>query len=137
MFDIKFLREHPDKVKENIKKKFKTDRLKLVDEALDKDKKWRELKGQVDNLRAERNKISKAVGDAKKEGKDTKKLLKEASIIPDKIENLEKKMYSLEEEIASVLSKIPNMMHESVAVGKDDCENVQMRRIGKPREFNF
>ncbi len=137
MFDIKFLRENPQAVKENIKKKFKNDRLKLVDEVLEKDKKWRELKGQVDNLRSERNKISKAVGDAKKEGKDTKKLLKEAGEIPSKIENLEKKMYSLEEEISEILGKIPNMIHESVAIGKDDSENVQMRRIGKPKEFNF
>ncbi|MEK6811644.1 MAG: serine--tRNA ligase [Nanoarchaeota archaeon] len=137
MFDIKFLRENPEAVKENIKKKFKTDRLKLVDETLSKDKEWRELKGQVDNLRASRNKISKEIADAKKAGKDAKKLLKEAGQIPEKIEGLEKKMYSLEEEISVLLSKIPNMMHESVAVGKDDSENVTMRKIGKPREFNF
>ncbi|MEK6836941.1 MAG: serine--tRNA ligase, partial [Nanoarchaeota archaeon] len=96
MFDIKFLRENPEAVKENIKKKFKTDRLKLVDETLSKDKEWRELKGQVDNLRASRNKISKEIADAKKAGKDAKKLLKEAGQIPEKIEGLEKKMYSLE-----------------------------------------
>ena len=137
MFDIKFLRENPDKVKENIKKKFKTDRLKLVDLALEKDKKWRELKGEVDNLRAERNKISKEIADAKKAGKDAKKLLKEAGQIPTKIEGLEKKMYSLEEEISEILSKIPNMMHESVALGKDDSENVTMRKIGKPKDFSF
>lgn len=137
MFDIKFLREHPDQVKENIKKKFKNDKLKLVDEALTKDKKWRELKGEVDNIRSSRNKISKEIAEAKKAGKDNKKLLKEAGEIPAKIENLEKKMYDLEEELASILSKIPNMMHESVAIGKDDSENVQMRRIGKPRDFNF
>lgn len=137
MFDIKFLREHPDKVKDNIKKKHKTDRLKLVDLAIEKDKKWRELKGEVDALRAERNKISKAVGDAKKAGKDTKKLLKEAGEIPGKIESVEKKMYSLEEELSEIMSKIPNMMHESVAIGKDDSENVTMRKIGKPKDFNF
>ena len=88
MFDIKVLRENPEMVKENIKKKFKNDRLKLVDEALDKDKKWRELKRDVDNLRAERNRISKEIGDAKKAGKDAKKLLKEAGQIPDKIDGL-------------------------------------------------
>lgn len=137
MFDIKFLRENPEAVKENIKKKFKNDRLKLVDEALNKDKKWRELKGQVDSLRADRNKISKSISDAKKAGKDTKKLLKEASLIPEKISSLETNMKSLEEELNSILSKIPNMMHESVAVGKNDSENVQMRRIGKPKEFDF
>ncbi|MEK6909366.1 MAG: serine--tRNA ligase [Nanoarchaeota archaeon] len=137
MFDIKFLRENPDAVKENIKKKFKSDRLKLVDEVLVKDKKWRELKGEVDNLRASRNKISKEIADAKKSGKDAKKLLKEAGEIPEKIEHLEKKMYGFEEEIAVILSRIPNMIHESVAIGKDDSENVQMRKIGKPKEFNF
>jgi len=137
MFDIKFLRENPEAVKENIKKKFKNDRLKLVDEALTKDKKWRELKGQVDSLRADRNKISKSISDAKKAGKDTKKLLKEASLIPEKISSLENNMNSLEEELNSILSKIPNMMHESVAMGKNDSENVQMRRIGKPKEFDF
>lgn len=137
MFDIKVLRENPTLVKENIKKKFKNDRLKLVDEILEKDKKWRELKGQVDSLRAERNKISKAIADAKKAGKDTKKLLKDAGEIPDKIDGLEKKMYALEEEISLMLGKIPNLMHESVAVGKDESENVQMRKLGKPREFNF
>lgn len=137
MFDIKFLRENPEKVKENIKKKFKTDRLKLVDLALEKDKKWRELKGDVDKLRADRNKISKEIADAKKAGKDAKKLLKEAGEIPTKIEGLEKKMYSLEEEISEILAKIPNMMHESVALGKDDSENVTMRKIGKPKDFSF
>src|SRR3989344_3280935 len=137
MFDIKVLRENPEMVKENIKKKFKNDRLKLVDEALDKDKKWRELKRDVDNLRAERNRISKEIGDAKKAGKDAKKLLKEAGQIPDKIDGLEKKMYSLEEEISVLLSKIPNLMHSSVAIGKDENENVSMRKIGKPKEFDF
>ncbi|MBM3232523.1 serine--tRNA ligase [Candidatus Pacearchaeota archaeon] len=137
MFDIKFLRENPEKVKENIKKKHKNDRLKLVDLALEKDKKWRELKGDVDNIRSSRNKISKQIADAKKAGKDTKKLLKEAGEIPSKIESLEKKMYSLEEELNEILSKIPNMMHSSVAIGKDDSENVTMRKIGKPREFGF
>lgn len=137
MFDIKFLRENPDAVKENIKKKFKNDRLKLVDEALEKDKKWRELKGQVDSLRSERNKLSKAVGDAKKAGKDAKKLLAEAGKIPGKIESLENKMFSLESELSDILSKIPNMISDAVAIGKDDSENVQMRRIGKPRDFSF
>jgi seryl-tRNA synthetase len=74
---------------------------------------------------------------AKNAGKDTKKLLKEASLIPEKINSLESNMNSLEEELNSILSKIPNMMHESVALGKNDSENVQMRKIGKPKEFDF
>jgi len=137
MFDIKIIRENPELVKENIKKKFKIDRLKFVDEALVKDKKWRELKGEVDSLRASRNKISKEIADAKKSGKDVKKLLKEASEIPQKMDELEGKMYSLEEELQEILSKIPNIMHESVKIGKSENENSELNKIGKPKKFDF
>ena len=109
MFDIKFLRENPDVVKENIKRKGKKDRLKIVDEVLSLDKEWRVLKAQVDTIRASRNTLSRAIADAKKSGKDAKKLLKEAGEIPGKIEHLEKEMYSLEEKLSEMLSKSPGM----------------------------
>ncbi|MSS74147.1 serine--tRNA ligase [Candidatus Pacearchaeota archaeon] len=137
MFDIKFLRENPDIVKENIKKKNKKDRLKLVDEIISKDIKWRALKGEVDNIRSSRNKISKEIADAKKLGKDVKKLLKEAGEIPAKIESLEKQMYEFENEISQMLKKIPNIMHKDVPLGKDDSENKEWEVIGKPRKFDF
>ncbi len=137
MFDIKFLREHPDVVKDNIKKKGKKDRLKIVDEIIATDIKWRGLKGEVDNIRASRNKISKEIADAKKAGKDTKKLLKEAGQIPSKIENLEKEMYELQEELSQMLTKIPNIMHKDVPIGKDDSQNVEIEVIGKPKKFDF
>ncbi len=137
MFDIKFLRENPDVVKDNIKKKGKKDRLKLVDEILVKDTNWRVLKGEVDNIRSSRNKISKEIADAKKLGKDVKKLLKEAGEIPAKIESLEKQMYEFENEISQMLKKIPNIMHKNVPIGKDDSENVEWEVIGKPKKFDF
>ncbi len=137
MFDIKFLRENVDIVKENIKKKGKKDRLKLVDEIISVDKDWRALKGQVDEIRASRNKISKEIADAKKSGKDAKKLLKQAGEIPAKIEDLESEMYLLEEKLSGVLSKIPNIMHKDVPIGKDDSENVEWETIGKPEKFDF
>ncbi len=137
MFDIKFLRENPDAVKENIKKKGKKDKLKIVDEVLSLDKEWRTLKGQVDEIRASRNKISKEIADAKKSGKDVKKLLKQAGEIPVKIENLEKEMYSLEEKLSEMLSKIPNLIHKDVPIGKDESENKELEVIGKPKKFDF
>jgi seryl-tRNA synthetase len=137
MFDIKFLREHPDIVKENIKKKGKKDRLKLVDEILNIDKEWRTLKGQVDEIRSSRNKLSKEIADAKKSGKDTKKLLKQAGEIPGKIEHLENEMYSLEEKLSGMLSKIPNIIHKDVPIGKDDSENKEWEVIGKLKKFDF
>ncbi len=137
MFDIKFLRENPDVVKENINKKGKKDKLKLVDEIIDVDKEWRALKGQVDEIRASRNKISKEIADSKKNGKDAKKLLKVAGEIPGKIEHLEKEMYSLEEKLSVMLSKIPNIIHKDVPIGKDDSENKELEVIGKPKKFDF
>ncbi len=137
MFDIKFLRENPDVVKENIKKKGKKDRLKIVDEVLSLDKEWRTLKGEVDSIRASRNTLSRAIADAKKSGNDAKKLLKQAGEIPEKIEHLEKEMYSLEEKLSERLAKIPNIMHKDVPIGKDDSENVELEVIGKPKKFDF
>ena len=137
MIDIKFLREHPEVVKDNIKKKGKKDRLKLVDEILVKDTKWRALKGEVDSIRASRNTLSRAIADAKKAGKDAKKLLKEAGEIPGKIENAEKQMYELQEELSQMLSKIPNIMHKDVPLGKDDSQNVEWEVIGEPKKFDF
>ena len=137
MFDIKFLRENPDVVKENIKRKGKKDRLKIVDEVLSLDKEWRVLKAQVDTIRASRNTLSRAIADAKKSGKDAKKLLKEAGEIPGKIEHLEKEMYSLEEKLSEMLSKIPNIMHKDVPIGKNDSENVELEVFGKPKKLDF
>ena len=91
MLDIKLIREHPEIVKENIKRKDQKSKLKLVDEIILKDSNWRTLKGKVDTLRADRNKISREISEAKKAGKSATALLKKAKDIPAEIEKVEKK----------------------------------------------
>ncbi len=134
MIDIKFLRENPEAVKENMKNKFQNDKLKLVDEVLVLDEKWRKLKYEEDGLRSERNKVSEEINQAKKK-KDEKKasqLLKRAKEIPDKIAEIGEKRKKIEEDIRQIMYKIPNIIHESVPLGKDSSENVELKRIGKP-----
>lgn len=137
MIDIVLLRENPDLIKETCKRKFQTAKLKLVDEALKKDVVWRKLKGEADDLRASRNKISKEIGEAKKAGKNASSLLKKAASIPDAILDVEKKMYALEDEIKAILMQLPNVMHRSVPLGKDASENKVLEVIGKPKKPAF
>ncbi|MEK6889054.1 MAG: serine--tRNA ligase [Nanoarchaeota archaeon] len=132
MIDIKLIRENPELVKENIKKKFQNDKLKLVDEIKEKDEKWRKLKTEADELRAERNTISKEISEAIKAKKDTKALMKKAKQIPEKIEEIENKSNQLKDKIDEILKKIPNILHKSVPIGKDSNGNVVREVIGKP-----
>ncbi len=132
MLDIKFIKENVELVKENIRKKFQEEKLPLVDRVLKLDEQWRKLKFEEDKLRSERNKISKRINELKKSGKKADKELKEAKAIPVKISKLEEKRRRLEKEIREVLMKIPNIIHESVPIGKDDSENVEIEKIGKP-----
>ena len=131
------IRENPELVKDNIKKKFQNEKLKLVDEIIKKDKEWRTFKAETDSLRAERNKISKDISEVKKAGKDTKVLLKKAGLIPEKIEKVEKEALKLEENIYESLLKIPNIMHPSVPIGKNEKENKEIEKIGKPIKKTF
>ncbi len=137
MIDIKLIRENPELVKANIKKKFQNEKLKLVDEIKKDDEQWRKLKAKADDLRAERNKISKEVSEAKKLKKDPRQLLKKAQEIPQKIQDIETETNKLEEKIIVNLKQIPNILHESVPIGKDSKENVVREIIGTPKELNF
>ena len=139
MIDIKLIRENPDLVKENMKKKFQEDRVGLVDEVRGLDEKWRKLKFQADSLRSERNKISMEVNKAKKEKdeKGAKELIVKAKEIPEKIRRVEEKEIKLGEEIREIMMKIPNMIHKSVPIGKNDKENVEVKKYGKVRKFDF
>ncbi|MEK6825444.1 MAG: serine--tRNA ligase [Nanoarchaeota archaeon] len=137
MIDIKFLREHPDSVKENIKKKFQDDKQKHIDEVLKKDITWRKLKGEADTLRAERNKVSKEISELKKAGKSVEAAMKRAQKIPQSLEEIEAKSNALEEDIHKLLVKIPNMIHKNVPIGKDSKENVELKQIGKQPKFTF
>lgn len=134
MIDIKLIRENPEIVKENIKKKFKPEKLPLVDKVKKLDEDWRKLKFDADQLRKERNIVSEGINQAKKK-KDEKKaseLIKKAKEIPEKIAKLEEKEVILEEEIRQLMYQIPNIIHTSVPIGKDSSENVEVEKIGKP-----
>lgn len=132
MIDIKLIRENPELVKENIKKKFQDEKLGLVDEVVELDGNWRKLKYKEDDLRSERNKISKKISELKKSGKSAAKEMKEAKEIPGKIAKSEEKRRKLEEKIREIMMKIPNIIHKSVPSGKSDAENVEIEKIGKP-----
>lgn len=139
MLDIKFLRENPEIVKENIKKKFQDKKLVLVDEVIELDKEMRKAKTEADGLRANRNRLSKQIGALMAQGKrdeaeSTKQLVKEQG---DKLSQLEEKERTLSEEIRKIMMIIPNIIDPSVPIGKDDSENVEIKRYGDPFVPNF
>ncbi len=134
MIDIKFLRENPEAVKENIKKKFQDSKLPLVDEVLALDVESRKNKTEADNLRASRNKFSKQIGalmaqGKKEEAEEMKKKVNEQSAA---LAAAEEKEIELQEKIKNIMMIIPNIIDESVPIGKDDSENVEVQRYGEP-----
>lgn len=134
MIDIKFLRENPDVVKQNIKNKFQDEKLPLVDEVIDLDMKSREAKGKADALRAERNKISKQIGalmaqGKKEEAEETKKLVTAKS---EELAALEEQEKEYAEKVNKIMMVIPNIIDPSVPIGKDDSENVEIEKFGEP-----
>ena len=134
MIDIKFLRENPDVVKQNIKNKFQDEKLVLVDEVVDLDVKNREAKLNGDNLRAERKSLSAEIGGLMKQGKkeEAESIKAKVQEINAKLEENEKLEAEYAEEIKSRMMKIPNIMDASVPIGKDDSENVEVQRFGDP-----
>ena len=134
MIDIKFLREKPDIVKENIKKKFQMHKLPLVDEVIELDNKNRELKLHGDELRAQRNSLSTQIGGLMREGKkdEAEKVKAEVKKINDELTENEKLENEYSEKVTNIMMKIPNIMHESVPIGKDDNENVENEKFGEP-----
>ncbi|MDP2946954.1 MAG: serine--tRNA ligase [Nanoarchaeota archaeon] len=139
MIDIKIIRENPELVRENIKKKFQDDKLPLVDKILVIDKEWRGEKKKADDLRSKRNKISEEINELMKKGKkkEAKELIDEAKKIPEEIEKVEANEVKFEGELKEVLMKIPNIIHDSVPIGKDDKENVVLEVFGEPKVPNY
>ena len=134
MIDIKFLRENPDVVKENIKKKFQNEKIVLVDEVIELDKKYRESKLNGDNLRSERKNLSNQIGSLMQNGEKEKAEEIKAKVqeLNNKLEKNEAQENELSEEIKKRMMRIPNIMHESVPIGKDDSENVEVQKFGDP-----
>ena len=133
MIDIKLIRENRDLVKENIKKKFQDEKLKLVDEVFDMDKEVREVQTKADNLKADKNKKSSEIGKLMKDKKidEANKVKEEIAKMSNEITELENKKVKLDEEIRERMLVIPNIMDESVPIGKDDSENVEVQRFGE------
>ncbi len=134
MIDTKFLRENPEIVKENIKKKFQNHKLVLVDEVIELDKKNRESKLSGDNLRAKRKQLSSQIGELMKQGKkeEAENIKKEVNEINTQLEENEKLENYYAEEINSRMMKIPNIIHQSVPIGEDDSKNVEIQKFGEP-----
>ena len=139
MIDIKLIRENPNLVKENIKKKFQDQKLVLVDEVLELDKKNREAKLNGDNLRSDRKKLSEQIGQLMKSGQkeEANQLREEVQKINSALEENEELEEKYSEEIKSRMMKIPNIMDSTVPIGKDDSENVEVQRFGDPVVPNY
>ena len=134
MLDIKFVRSNPDVVKENIKKKFQDEKLPLVDEVLELDKRNREIKQEVEALRADKNKISKQIGACMAQGKkeEAEELKKQVEANAGRTAELSAEEKEVEEKIKKIMMVIPNIIDPSVPIGKDDSENVELERFGEP-----
>jgi seryl-tRNA synthetase len=133
MIDIKLIREDKELVKENIKKKFQDEKLPIVDEVFDMDKKVREVQSKCDNLKAEKNKKSSEIGKLMKEKKtdEANNVKEEIAKMADEIKSLEEEQISLQKEIKDRMMVIPNIIDNSVPIGKDDSENVEVERFGE------
>ena len=134
MLDMKFLRENPEIVKENIKKKFQDEKLVLVDEVLELDKQFRDAKSRGDYLRSQRNTLSKQIGGlmAKGQKEQAEEVKAQVTAMAQELADLEVKEEQLTEEIKKRMMVIPNIIDESVPIGKDDSENVEVERFGEP-----
>ena len=139
MLDIKFLRENPEIVKENIKKKFQDEKLPMVDEVLELDKRNREIKKEVEALRANRNKISKQIGALMAQGKkeEAEEIKKQVTESAQRMAQLDEEEREVEEKIRKIMLVIPNIIDPSVPIGKDDSENVEVQRYGEPAVPDF
>ena len=134
MLDMKFLRENPEIVKENIKKKFQDHKIELVDKVIDMDKENRSLKQRGDELRSKRNAMSKEIGGLMAKGlKDEANAIKaKVQAMADEMKETEVKETELAEKIKEMMMQIPNIIHPTVPVGKDDSENVELQKYGEP-----
>ena len=139
MLDIKFLRTNPEVVKENIKKKFQDDKLPLVDKVIELDAEYRAAKGRADELRGLRNSVSKEIGGLMAQGKREEAEVAKQKVkdMADELAALQVKEGELEAEIKKIMLVIPNIIDESVPIGKDDSENVEIQRYGEPVTPDF
>jgi seryl-tRNA synthetase len=137
MLDIRFVRANPDAIKADLNKRNDTEKLAWVDEVIKKDARSRELKAETDILRQRRNTIAREINAARKAGHVANDLMAEAAGLPQKIRDCDAEQEENATTIHAYLMRLPNILHESVPVGKDDSENVEIKRAGTPRTFDF
>ncbi len=137
MLDINLIRETPEVVRKDLQKRGDVQKLTLLEELLKKDRKWREAYTRANEMRHRRNVLSDEVAAARRAGKEVSELLQEASDLGKGIESLEGEMDALRSEIDAALMRLPNILDEDVPVGKDDTENVELRRWGEPSQPEF
>jgi seryl-tRNA synthetase len=137
MLDIRFVRENPELVKENLRRRGEEGKLVWVDELVADDARWRSIQSEANNLRSTRNKITEQIAQLRKKGEGASTLMKEAERIPDQIKDLEKHTAELEVRITNTLMLLPNIMHESVPYGKDENDNQEVKRWGAQPKFRF
>ena len=137
MLDMKFVRDNVDLVEENLKRRGEIDKIPSVDQLISDDKKWRSIQSEANGLRAKRNKLTEEIAQLRRKGQDTSSLVKQAEQIPGQIKDLEQQSAELENKVTSALMGLPNIMHESVPFGKDENDNIEVRKWGKPPEFDF
>ena len=137
MLDIKLIREHPEIVRNDLKKRGDLEKIKMLDDLIEYDKQWRKLLTEVNELRHKRKVITAEIASLKKRGEDASRQMEEAKRIPQDIKKLEKQVKEYKEKVDRILLGLPNILHESVPFGKDESENVVVKTVGKPPKFDF
>ncbi len=137
LLDIKLVRENPETVRESLRKRGLTEKLGQVDLLLKLDAEWRRTQAEADQLRKKKNEVTAAIAEARKKKHDTMVLMKEAEAIPEKIKSLEARIGAEREKIENILMNLPNIIHDSVPFGKDEDDNVEIRRWGTIPKFDF
>ena len=137
MLDIKLIRENPEIVRNDLKKRGDLEKLKMLDDLIEYDKQWRKLLTKVNELRHRRKVVTTEIASLKKKGEDATKQIEEAKTIPQEIKKLEKQAEEYKEKADRILLGLPNILHESVPLGKDESENVVVKVVGKPPKFDF
>ncbi|UCD27134.1 MAG: serine--tRNA ligase [Candidatus Bathyarchaeota archaeon] len=137
MLDIRLIREHPEIVRKDLKKRSDLEKLRMLDNLIKYDKQWRKFLTEVNEMRHRRRVVTTEIANLKKRGEDASKQMEEAKTIPQEIRKLEKHVRENKEKVDRILLRLPNILHESVPFGKDETENVVAKRVGKPPKFDF
>src|SRR5438445_3720132 len=137
MLDVRLLRENPDAIKKDLRKRGWLDKLPLVDEGIAADVEWRQAKKRVDDLRHSQNQVTAEIASLKRAGQDPKEKLAEVKGIPEEIARVEKSADKLQARVREILMSLPNILHESVPTGPDEGGNVTVKTWGAPRKFDF